>query len=323
MVKFDDAHQIEQLKAKSIHLRTGFLRSLCSIGNVEMFAPFVACGLDLDKRDSNSATYLREAVGGGNMDLAAALLENGASVDPQNNVDTRTFMVVTSPVTALLHRWEQLGMNSRDEDSNNERWILQKLVRKPSFNDPDALFFILFSPLADRYLEFLLDNGCGRRGDGPPVCFRQQLHGSEIIDAIIHNNKYLPVLLRYNLGLEYEDSSGFTALLHAVNLPSRPIHHVKMLVEAGANVVKRTSSGYTALELAKENMESLYPRHVLTRWREGAGTNCLESASSTVTFEHDREVYEYLLGVARQRRVTRALTAVCELLYRSSCNITS
>lgn len=106
----------------------------------------------------------------------------------------------------------------------------------------------------------------------------------------------------YGLGLEYEDRIGFTALLYALEQRSGPTDFAKILINAGANVVKRTSSGYTPLELAKENLKGPHPRIVSRKWQ--IDTVAYNVMSTAMTLEEDQEIYEYLLSVVRARQVS-------------------
>jgi ankyrin repeat protein len=318
--EFDISHQVAQLKAAETRVRTAFLRVLFRRGNISMLAPFLECGIDLDERWGDSAPYLREALVAGNLSVAKALLQAGASIHIQNSVDLRHGVVtVNSPLIALLFRWQEYGKRSftvpesREGNIAAESWILHEILQHPTFYDPDAIFAALEYQSPEWVIKALLEAGCGRVGDNPPTSWRQRLLGSEIILAVGFESPHLPILLSYGLSLEYEDRAGFTALLHALNEGTGSKNFAKVLINAGANVIKRTSSGYTPLELARENLKGPHPRTV-TRKRQGSEMTGTEWRR--VALEEDQELYDYLLHVVRERRVSYGALITSEYKVR-------
>lgn len=321
ITKFDIPHQIDQLKAATAQIRTAFVRVICKRGNIAMLAPFLDCGIDLDERCGDNHPYLREATYAGNMDVTLALLEAGASIHLQTINDlSKSIITVTSPVIALIHRWKVKGGRSeelRDIDMRSEFWILQELLEHPTFHDTDALLVALQFDSPTWIIKALLDAGCGRQGDGPPVSRRQRFSGSEVIAAVKYENQHLPLLISYGLGLEYEDRLGFTALLHALDLRSGPKDFAKMLIDAGANVVKRTSSGYTPLQLARENLKAPHPRMVSRKWQEDNDKD--PKMLKAMTLEQDQEIYNYLSRIVRERRVGHGAVAASKSIHSLIC----
>lgn len=173
IMKLDVPNQIVQLKTATTQVRTAFIRVLCKRGNISMLAPFLDCGIDLDERYGDSHPYLREAIAAGNMDVTMALLEAGASIHLQNSIDIQLGSVsVTSPVIALLYRWRSEGGRSvelKGSDMGAESWILQEILQHPTFYDPDALLAAVQYHSPEWVIKVLLEAGCGRQGEGPPM----------------------------------------------------------------------------------------------------------------------------------------------------------
>ena len=119
--------------------------------------------------------------------------------------------------------------------------------------------------------------------------------GSEVIWAIKINSPIAALLVEYGLGVECEDRLGFSALLHALDRGKGSIDFMEVLIRAGADLTKRTASGFTPLEFAKKNVNAQHPRYprrdgILKDWELRA-----------VTLQEDREAYDRLKEVIRER----------------------
>ena len=148
----------------------------------------------------------------------------------------------------------------------SEYWILPRLISHPTFEGSNAVFVAMWALQHPFVLRSLLDAGWGRRDNTPPGSWDMKMRGSEVAFAVRSDCPELPLLLEYGLGLECEDSIGYTALLHAIEKGNGCTHFVRVLISAGADVVRRTASGNTPLELAAKNLRSTHPRLPKYQW---------------------------------------------------------
>jgi hypothetical protein len=71
-------------------------------------------------------------------------------------------------------------------------------------------------------------------------------------------------MLDAGLGLECEDRLGVTALLHALDMGA--VRQVKLLIQAGANLTRKTGYGITPLQFARSNLAASHPRPMQRAW---------------------------------------------------------
>ncbi|MCJ1477115.1 hypothetical protein MMC13_005786 [Lambiella insularis] len=300
VIQFDPQHQIEEVKKAIAEVRTSFLSALCTKGTVSMIMPFLHCGIDLDELSTtSSSTYVRSAAKQGNTEVVLALLEAGASM----NVGTASIENEgIGPVDEFLERWFSL-LQGRPEYfgcAELEFWVLPKLLQNPTFRGPNVLFLSLKTDQPDFIFRYLLEAGCGRRDNTPPASWKTKVLGSEIIEAVELDRPIISVLLEYGLGLECEDRLGFTALLHALDRGRGRVDYTRILVDAGADIVRRTASGYTPLQFAKANLRAQHPRF------PKRSKNSRAWQLQPVSLEEDQAAYEMLKSAIQERRLKQA-----------------
>lgn len=326
ITQFNFEDQIREVKQASVAIRTNFLGALCTGGTLSMIAPFLDCGIDLDELEPQSfSTYMRTAARHGQMEIILALMEAGASVNvqpsyPQAKLREWDSTAIVGPVEDLLERWFSLreGRPTYTGDPENEYWILTKLVKSPTFNGSNVVFKALWTRQSPAILKCLLDAGCGRRDNTAPESWCQKVRGSEIIEAVKSNNPNINLLLSYGLGMECEDCMKFTALLHALDRGEGCVDFTKTLIDAGADLVRRTGSGFTPLEFAEKNMKAKHPRLPNPAWTRKAWE------LRPVTLEEDQRAYKLLKMAIREKNIPRekgvfggsnSQTEFSELLY--------
>ena len=298
-IGLDIPSQVAEVRNAKSEVRQSFLRLLCAKGTLTMIKPFLDCGFNLDEcGPSGHITYIRAAAKSGSVDIVAALAEAGASLHSNSSWETEGEMLpASSAVEDLLERWHSIGCGRPEYtgDPGAERWILRDLLRNPTFNASDSIFFALGRGEDPFIYRCLLEAGCGRRDGMPPNTRARKALGSEVIWAVRINSPIAALLVEYGLGLECEDRLGFSALLHALDRGRGRIDFTKMLIRAGADLTRRTTSGFTPLEFAKKNLNTQHPRYpvrdgVIKHWELGA-----------VTLEEDREAYNCLKEAIRER----------------------
>lgn len=324
ITQFNFEDQIREVKQASVAIRTNFLGALCTGGTLSMIAPFLDCGIDLDELEPQSfSTYMRTAARHGQMEIILALMEAGASVNvsyPQAKLTEWDSTAILGPVEDLLERWFSLreGRPTYTGEPENEYWILTKLVKSPTFNGSNVVFKALWTRQSPAILKCLLDAGCGRRDNTAPESWCQKVRGSEIIEAVKSNNPNINLLLSYGLGMECEDCMKFTALLHALDRGEGCVDFTKTLIDAGADLVRRTGSGFTPLEFAEKNMKAKHPRLPNPAWTRKAWE------LRPVTLEEDQRAYKLLKMAIREKNIPRekevfggnnSQTEFSELLY--------
>jgi len=197
-----------------------------------------------------------------------------------------------NPVGELLVRWYSLRKGRPEYFGNAEEeiWILPTLIQDKAFDGTDMLFHALKHNQPDYIFRILLDAGCGRRDGTPARTWKQRAYGSEIIEAIKCNNPVFESMLRYGLAIECEDQMGFSALLHALNHGPGKTDYVQLLIEAGADLTRKTGSGLTPLDLARRNVEQHHPRIPRQSWT----VNKEPVEHGTVSLQEDRVAYQML-----------------------------
>ena len=270
-----------------------------------MINPFLHCGFDLDEcHPSDDRTYIRAAAGSGSVDIVAALAEAGASLDTYcPSMSESEILPASSAVDDLLERWHsiQFGRPEYNGDPEAECWILKDLLRNPTFNASDSIFFAIGRHEDPFIYRCLLEAGCGRRDGMPSDTRARKAIGSEVIWAVKSNSPIATLLVEHGLGVECEDRLGFSALLHALDRGKGRIDFTEMLIAAGADLTRRTASGFTPLEFAKRNLNAQHPRYprrdgIIKDWE-----------LRSVTLQEDREVYDCLKAAIRERhRSTQA-----------------
>lgn len=308
ITQFNFENQITEVKQASIAIRTSFLGALCTGGTLSMIAPFLDCGIDLDELEPQSfSTYMRTAARHGQLQTMLALMEAGASVDVQPS-DPKAQLREwdpnirdLGPVEDLLERWFSLrkGRPTYSGEPENEYWILMKLLQSPTFNGANVVFKALWTRQPLAILKCLLDAGCGRRDNTAPESWCQKVRGSEIIEAVKSNNPNINLLLSYGLGMECEDCMKFTALLHALDRGEGCVDFTKTLIDAGADLVRRTGSGFTPLEFAEKNMKAKHPRLPNPAWTRKAWE------LRPVSLEEDQRSYNLLKMAIREKNLPR------------------
>ena len=306
--QFNFENQITGVKQASVAIRTNFLGALCRGGTLSMIAPFLDCGIDLDELEPQSfSTYMRTAARHGQLETILALMEAGASVDvqpsePQANLrEWDPIIRDLGPVEDLLERWFSLreGRPTYTGEPEDEYWILKKLLQSPTFNGSNVLFKAIRTSQPPAIFKCLLDAGCGRRDNTAPESWCQKVRGSEIIEAVKSNNPNINLLLSYGLGMECEDCLKFTALLHALDRGEGCVDFTKTLIDAGADLVRRTGSGFTPLEFATKNMKATHPRLPNPAWTLRAWE------LRPVSLEKDQHAYELLKMAIGEKNLQR------------------
>lgn len=308
ITQFNFENQITEVKVASVAVRTNFLGALCTGGTRSMIAPFLNCGIDLDELEPQSfSTYMRTAARHGQLETILALMEAGASVDvqpsdPQAKLREWDLNIRDlGPVEDLLERWFSLreGRPTYTGEPENEYWILTKLLQSPTFNGSNVVFKAIWTRQPPGILKCLLDAGCGRRDNTAPQSWCQKVRGSEIIEAVKSNNPSINLLLSYGLGMECEDCMKFTALLHALDRGEGCVNFTKMLIDAGADLMRRTGSGFTPLEFAEKNMKAKHPRLPNPAWTRKAWE------LRPVTLEEDQRAYKLLKMAVGEKNIPR------------------
>lgn len=307
ITQFNLESQITGVKQASVAIRTSFLGALCTGGTLSMIAPFLDCGINLDELEPQSfSTYMRTAARHGQLGTMIALMEAGASVnvqllDPLAKLKEWDPTAVLGPVEDLLERWFSLreGRPTYTGDPETEYWILPKLLQSPTFNSSNVLFRALWTRQPPAILKCLLDAGCGRRDNKAPESWCQIVKGSEIIEVVKSNNPNLNLLLSYGLGIECEDCMKYTALLYALDRGEGCVDFTKTLIHAGADLVRRTGSGFTPLEFAEKNMKAKHPRLPNPAWTRKAWE------LRPVTLEEDQRSYHLLKRAIREKNLPR------------------
>ena len=298
-IELDIPSQVAEVKNARSEVRQSFLRLLCAKGTLAMIRPFLDCGFNLDECcPSGDRTYIRAAAKSGSVDVVAALAEAGASLHTYSPwMSESETLPASSAVDDLLERWHSIGFGRPEYtgDPEAERWILKDLLRNPTFNASDSIFFALGRHEDPFIYRCLLEAECGRRDGMPSDTRARKALGSEVIWAIRSNSPIASLLVEHGLGVEFEDRLGFSALLHALDRGKGRIDFTEMLIRAGADLTKRTASGFTPLEFAKKNLNAQHPRYPR---RDGI---IKDWGLRAVTLQEDREAYDRLKEAIRER----------------------
>ncbi|KAL8917761.1 MAG: hypothetical protein Q9172_005698 [Xanthocarpia lactea] len=313
--QFDEGRQIAEVKRASVKLRTSFLRSLCARGTVSMIQPFLDGGcLDLDEFEGElPVTYMRAAASQGNTEIVLALLNAGASVNTEASCSEYGWQPpqyrALSAVDDLLSRWRLLRENREQLTGNPEQeyWILRKLLQNRTFCEPNALFWAIWQYSPATIIKDLLDAGCGRRDNTSAVSWCQKVNGSEVIEAVKFGPELLPLLLAYGLAKECEDCFGFTALLHALDGGQRSRICARILIDEGVDLMRKTRSGCTPLELVEKNVTAEHPRWPVAARTPGphAGPRAIDQNRllyHPISLEEDQKAYDLLKIAVGQKR---------------------
>lgn len=306
--QFSFENQVTGVKQASVAIRTNFLGALCTGGTPSMIAPFLNCGINLDELEPQSfSTYMRTTARHGQLETMLALMQAGASVDVQPSdplAKLREWDPIIrdlGPVEVLLERWFSLreGRPTYTGEPENEYWILTKLLQSPTFKSSNVLFKAIWTSQPLAIFKCLLDAGCGRRDNTAPKSWCQKVKGSEIIEAVKSNNPNINLLLDYGLGIECEDCIKFTALLHSLDRGKGCVDFTKTLIDAGADLVRRTGSGFTPLEFAAKNMKAKHPRLPNPAWTLRAWE------LRPVSLEEDQRAYKLLKMAIKEKHIPR------------------
>ena len=103
------------------------------------------------------------------------------------------------------------------------------------------------------------------------------------------------LLVEHELGVKCEDRLAFSALLHALGKGKGRIDFMEVLIRAGADLTKRTASGFAPLEFAKKTLDAQilqYPRRdgIIKDWELRA-----------VIMQEDHEAYDRLKEAIREK----------------------
>jgi hypothetical protein len=175
------------------------------------------------------------------------------------------------------------------------------LLMTETFDGSDVLFRAVSTVQPENIYRYLLDAGCGRRDGLPPKTWLAKVHGSEVIEAVKCNDPNICLMLQYGLALECEDRIGFTALLHSLDRGPGVINFTKVLIDAGADLTRRTASGLTPLELAKRNIELAHPRKPRPSWT----INKKPLTLNPVSLKDDQAALELLHRAIREQKQAR------------------
>lgn len=311
--ELDVDHQISRLREVTVEDRTALLRTLFAKGSLKMVEPFLSCGLNLDEVESPSAqTYLRAAARAGNVDVIEALMNAGASVDCPTNT-THPYLKVSGAVDELVVRWCGLnsGWSEFSGDARSEFWILPRMLQNVTFKGSNTLFVALEWNAETYILETLLEYGCGRRDGMPTSSWHQKTWGSEVIHAIKQDNLVTKSMVEHGLAIECEDGLGCTALLHALDRGRGCLDYVRLLINHGADLTRRTTYGYSPVEFATMNLKAKHPRLPMR-----SGT-VKPWELKTVSQAEDQRSYEVLKEALKNRRYHQVAFRKCS--YNDSC----
>lgn len=114
------------------------------------------------------------------------------------------------------------------------------------------------------------------------------------IEAVKRDHPIITLFLSYGLSLESEDRFGYTALLHALNRGKGELGYLNVLIDAGADLTRRTASGFTPFELAQKNLHQYHPR--------APRPNFDLKTHHPVSLEEDIRAYNLLKTAIAQRR---------------------
>lgn len=103
------------------------------------------------------------------------------------------------------------------------------------------------------------------------------------------------LLVEHELGVKCEDRLAFSALLHALGKGKGRIDFMEVLIRAGADLTKRTASGFAPPEFAKKTLNAQDPRYPR---RDGF---IKDWELRAVILQEDREAYDRLKEAIRER----------------------
>ncbi|KAH7322847.1 hypothetical protein B0I35DRAFT_426593 [Stachybotrys elegans] len=297
MIELTPEEQVSWVKTAAPENRTRFMRTICSYGSLEMARPFIESGIDLDETDADRwcKTYIRCAAHTGNLDVVMALMEHGAKLD-QTERYWLAQNLCTSVLDDLLERWgfirEGRPVTGRGvPNAEAEFWILPLILSNPRLTGPNALMAALWPEKQPPVHKALLEYGFGRRDGQPQRTYTDRICGSPVIEAVKHQRAYLKDFLKYGLGLECEDQFGCTAVLYAIDLADADA--LQLLMDAGANLHRRTGYGLTPLELARSNLKADHPRLTSRSW------SFAWSRRPKISLEQDRRVHDLVAQAVR------------------------
>jgi hypothetical protein len=248
LLQLDVGHQVSEMWQADAVSRTNFLRVLCRRGTAPMLEPLLKEGIEVNEVGTTELSYLGEAATMGNSETFSVLLKHGAQVN-----DGASY----SALDSLLERWIRTRGTNRSKMIQEELPMFEQLLGMPRISSQHALIRAIV--LRNEYcITRLLKLGFGRKGDDVPKLL-YRLSGCEAVEAIKHGNlRALELLVEHGAGLEFEDRGGYTALLHA--LDKGYVESVRVLVNGGAKLLHRTSTGLTAWDVVKRNIAMAHPR---------------------------------------------------------------
>lgn len=319
LLEIDASEQISWLRAAPAKERCAFLSLLFSFGTLEMVQPFLSPDSGLDVNETvieedgySSKSFIRAAARMGNLDVVVALAKAGARLD-QVDWHWRANNLCTGVLDELIERWQFMSYRRpvpgrRTSTVESELWILKFLLEQPNHESPNALYAALWPDSgadSTSVLVPLLERGYGRRDGMPARTNHERDCGSEILEAVKHEQPYLQTMLDYGLALECEDRTGVTAILYAVDNAAFDV--LEKLIKAGANLIRRPGCGISALELAESNFRAGHPRPTNRAWSYWSWFK----NDGIISMEEDRRVLK-MLADAVQKRDGKELP-LCEL----------
>lgn len=195
------------------------LLEAAKLDNPAILRLLLAQGVDVNTKDSTSATALEIAVRNGREDFVHILVESGANPKPAKYMSYAINSGRTSVVRLFLERGADPSATS------NDRTMCQEAI---------------FSNQAD-ILEMLLDNGAdieGRNRVGQTALHRAAFFGDP---------RSATILLEKGASVSAQDDRGRRPL-HIAGNEKRLI---RLFLENGAQVLDTDNDGYTALEYAR------------------------------------------------------------------------
>jgi ankyrin repeat protein len=193
------------------------LHAAVGAGELRIAELLIACGIDLDARNSEGRTPLHDAIEHGAEELIELLLESGAEVD----INAAAILGHASRVIELLEYDPEL-VNDRSTNLSPLGWA--------AFGDQDEVARDLLAR--------------GARMDA----------GELLCAASVGHVAVARVLLEHGADPDqFDQRAGGTALHAAVSMKYScdSVELVELLLESGADPMLRTESGMTALELAE------------------------------------------------------------------------
>lgn len=289
LISFNTEHHLMEIRQASKAFRVQFIRGICRQGNTALLEPLVCAGFDVEERTHDSPSYLEEAVQQGNYETAVMLLGAGAKVWGE-----------WSALDVLIERWKSMDPVL----IKSEQKLFDRLLEHTHVRCPNALTRAIFNKL-EYCSRRLAEKGFARKPQDKIQGCLDMLNGSEVMEAVKFDDiQALRMLLEYNSHLEFEDRSGYTPLMQALDKGRVPL--VQCLVNGGARCLQLISKKCTAWDVATRNLHGSHPRKSTLSGASGYIVN-----QPTVSYETDLEMYK-VLERAKHRESGPQGTRGCE-----------